>query len=473
MKKFIIFCLTTLLPFLGLGQGMIFDPAEFSKIPQAPTGDGSKSIGVLPKYMDLSPHMPPILDQGAYQICVPIATTVYAIGTQRAAAAGISNPQESRLRAFSPLHYVIEKKNSNCNTTSRLAEAAIFLKEQGGVPFTLSDKIDCQTIGPVVKPSRLIKIREVQWVFIKDKSSEFDIIYDVKKQLSEKRPVVVGLPIDENFRRVSWENPYYIPKGNLQSNIGHAVTVVGYDENDQSFKIANSYGTQWGKDGFFRMYYNDFTAYCHAGFVMHLYPETNDNSKNMANQQAGKFDFISFLSSGNQLISKTEVPKHIYSGYYELPKKDWRRGQQFQLHAENSNNGEHMGVFSINNKNQIFIHWPRDMKYNEAGYGLGESDLLGQNAKIIIPGSDSALIIDETGTDYLCIFYSSNPIKPELQNILQRLQASSGSILQRVQNALGSRLVKSGITYAPDKMEFRVTPKQGDIIPLILEVKSK
>jgi C1A family cysteine protease len=40
---------------------------------------------------------------------------------------------------------------------------------------------------------------------------------------------------------------------------GHAVLLVGYDDNLQCFKVKNSWGTTWGENGYFRVSYDDVT----------------------------------------------------------------------------------------------------------------------------------------------------------------------------------------------------------------------
>ncbi|MDP2890739.1 MAG: C1 family peptidase [Bacteroidota bacterium] len=41
---------------------------------------------------------------------------------------------------------------------------------------------------------------------------------------------------------------------------GHAVLLVGYDDNLQCFKVKNSYGSGWGEKGYFRISYSDVTS---------------------------------------------------------------------------------------------------------------------------------------------------------------------------------------------------------------------
>ena len=36
---------------------------------------------------------------------------------------------------------------------------------------------------------------------------------------------------------------------------GHEVAIVGYDDTTQQLEVANSWGTEWGNDGFFYMPY--------------------------------------------------------------------------------------------------------------------------------------------------------------------------------------------------------------------------
>lgn len=40
-------------------------------------------------------------------------------------------------------------------------------------------------------------------------------------------------------------------------DFGHAVLLVGYDDDNQCFKVKNSWGKSWGEDGYFRIAYND------------------------------------------------------------------------------------------------------------------------------------------------------------------------------------------------------------------------
>ena len=50
----------------------------------------------------------------------------------------------------------------------------------------------------------------------------------------------------------------------------HAVTIVGYDDRKYggAFRILNSYGDEWGDEGFFWMTYDDFQRYGDCAYVI-------------------------------------------------------------------------------------------------------------------------------------------------------------------------------------------------------------
>lgn len=57
------------------------------------------------------------------------------------------------------------------------------------------------------------------------------------------------------------------------ANFGHAVVLVGYDDNIETpeghgaFKVINSYGEEWGDDGFAYMTYESYVSSIHGGYI--------------------------------------------------------------------------------------------------------------------------------------------------------------------------------------------------------------
>nr|MBU1327687.1 C1 family peptidase [Candidatus Omnitrophota bacterium] len=75
--------------------------------------------------------------------------------------------------------------------------------------------------------------------------------------LAEGYPFVFGFTVYESFQsqRVARTGVANIPKKKEKVLGGHAVLAVGYNQKQKRFIVRNSWGTKWGKDGYFTMPY--------------------------------------------------------------------------------------------------------------------------------------------------------------------------------------------------------------------------
>jgi len=80
-------------------------------------------------------------------------------------------------------------------------------------------------------------------------------LYDIKHALHYNGVVVVGASIHSGWNLNGSETIQYAH--NVYEWSGHAFILVGYNEQSQVFYVANSWGTNWGKDGFAKYTYKD------------------------------------------------------------------------------------------------------------------------------------------------------------------------------------------------------------------------
>jgi C1A family cysteine protease len=74
---------------------------------------------------------------------------------------------------------------------------------------------------------------------------------DVLHVLNSKKPVVIGMEIYEKFYDLNRMNSVIqMPKDYEKSLGGHAMCLVGYSLKYQQFLAKNSYGTDWGNQGY-------------------------------------------------------------------------------------------------------------------------------------------------------------------------------------------------------------------------------
>jgi len=82
---------------------------------------------------------------------------------------------------------------------------------------------------------------------------------DIKKHLSEGKPVIVSIIAYSSFEQSTPITGIYNTILAGEEPGGHAVTIVGYDDNHISggaFKIINSWGSDWGEHGYFWLPYD-------------------------------------------------------------------------------------------------------------------------------------------------------------------------------------------------------------------------
>ena len=75
--------------------------------------------------------------------------------------------------------------------------------------------------------------------------------------LAEGFPFVFGFTVYESFQsqRVAKTGVANMPRKKEKVLGGHAVLAVGYNQKQKRFLVRNSWGTKWGKDGYFTMPY--------------------------------------------------------------------------------------------------------------------------------------------------------------------------------------------------------------------------
>ena len=80
--------------------------------------------------------------------------------------------------------------------------------------------------------------------------------------IASEFPFVFGFTVYQSFESaaVAKSGQLDMPKFNEKRIGGHAVMAVGYDDSKRTFLIRNSWGTDWGKKGYFTIPYAYLTS---------------------------------------------------------------------------------------------------------------------------------------------------------------------------------------------------------------------
>ena len=113
-----------------------------------------------------------------------------------------------------------------------------------------------------IEPSSLIKNESI-W---REKGFKY---YSVNQDLSSIKqalysgfPVIIGIQVYTSFESdlVANSGIGTIPDISKEQNLGgHCVLIIGYSDKDNTFTLMNSWGKNWGQNGFFTLPYNYVT----------------------------------------------------------------------------------------------------------------------------------------------------------------------------------------------------------------------
>lgn len=101
----------------------------------------------------------------------------------------------------------------------------------------------------------------------------------LQKALSSGYPIVFGFTVYESFYSETVQKCGIMKMPTEEENIVgyHTVVAIGYDDNLSVFKIRNSYGTEWGDNGYFYMPY-DFIINSNNAFDFWIIDTTTTNN---------------------------------------------------------------------------------------------------------------------------------------------------------------------------------------------------
>lgn len=234
------------------------------------------SVANLPSSVDLTEYLPPVGNQGNQNSCVAWAIaygaqTYYAKKNNGNWVFTNTSGQLNYSNIFSP-SFVYNQINKGVDRGSSYIDALNLLKNQGvctwsSMPYNDNDFRSAPTQRAIqeavnFKIERYFRLGERQ-----------DLFSDVKEQLANSHPVVASAISDINYLRGGYGNNPNIPYlwqtiGSFDPRMGHAILIVGYDDNRQAFKFLNSYGKAWGNYGFGWISYSVFNGVVRQAFTM-------------------------------------------------------------------------------------------------------------------------------------------------------------------------------------------------------------
>jgi len=247
------------------------DPEELARMPKAAMPFSGKE---LPPSVDLSDKMPPPGQQGNQNSCVAWSIAYAVKSYQEKLEEGNPYFAGGSLNfdaVFSP-SYIYNQINNGIDGGLLFKTALDLLLAEGAPKMSVmpyNDR-DFLTRPTSFQKEQAKKYKIAEWDAVDlNKSNLQDRIFNVKTMLNAGFPVMIGARVDEGFNvdGKAGLRPYIwsANKGNIIGN--HAMVTVGYDDAVGAFKVLNSYGPEWGNNGYLWITYDHFVNVVNEAYI--------------------------------------------------------------------------------------------------------------------------------------------------------------------------------------------------------------
>lgn len=458
------------------GTGLKFDESLYNEIPQS-VPLVTRSFTSIPKSLSLKGYAPTPKSQGSQGSCVGWASAYGARTIANAIKNGWKyNTSKINQNAFSPA-YVYNQIRYNAKCEGAYIENAMKVMNSNGAAKLVDFPYDSRSC--LRSPSTYVRSKAKQHKILNFErlarwNSPYNLVGKVKKAISQKNPVVIGL-----FKFSSLKTDYnnvWIPSSGKS---GHAMVVVGYDDNKSggAFEIMNSWGTRFGKNGFFWIKYSDFQRQVKTAYVLVDRDINNNNTNNnnnnntySSNKLCGEITLK--LSNGNDMPVKLAEDATRNFNIVKATKTTYKvnntytSGTQFRIYLKSKQRGY---VYLIG-------YGSSDKSVNKL-YPFGSySDYFNYtNSEIAIPNEDYFIEFDNNpGRDILCVLYSKE--KLNINDIVNKAKYGSGDFVSRVKKALSYKMFKgSSVSFNSNKISFNASSNSSSskVVPIFIEMNHK
>jgi C1A family cysteine protease len=207
-------------------------------------------LGALPTSIDLSNKFPPPYDQGQLGSCTGNAIAG-AIQFERRKQ--LLHPDFTPSRLFIYYNERVIEGTVGYDAGAQIRDGVKSVVKQG----VCQESTWPYVIGKFTKRPPVAAYKEAAKYTVTSYSRLARVLTQFKGCLASGFPFVFGFTVYESFESTAVAKSGVVPMPAAREKTlgGHAVVAVGYNDAQQRFLVRNSWGTGWGKKGYFTMPY--------------------------------------------------------------------------------------------------------------------------------------------------------------------------------------------------------------------------
>jgi hypothetical protein len=358
------------------------------------------------------------------------------------------NPGESN--NYSPAYLYQNTRTAtdfDCSAGIGLVDALEFLTQYDLPLFDDFQEFCPRNLPEAITPAPPGKTLDYRKIFHCDQSPEAKI-NAVKKSLSENLPVVTGMYCPPSFFTTS---SYWQPKELMSFDYpGQALCVVGYDDDQYggAFEVLNSWGSEWGNDGYTWINYEDFLTFTRYAFELFYIANQEE-----INHFAGS---IELRLNTNKAMTLDPLRSNQFRCQVPLV-----TGTHFRISLKNDQ-PTYVYVFGVDELNEYFRIFPHRNDISPA--------VVYTSGKVAIPGEDNYIeITGAPGKETLCILYTKVPI--DLEDLLKKLEKYPGEIDFNLAVLLNAQIMdERDVIWSEDRRTFSASSSERSALFIRIEI---
>lgn len=454
----------------NFSQGGFLDPKQFEKanIYEALSDDNKKNP--LPEMVSLQRFAPPVGNQGEQGSCVAWSSAYAARSILEAVRTGQNQA------VYSPAFLYNQIGLQGCQG-SYIIRAMEYMTKQGSVPYQQFpyDERDCsrQPDRTLIQQAASSRMRGFARLSAGDRNDAVDI-RAIKENLAQGAPVVIGMMVGQSFMQNMLGKDLWIPEANDRSMMGfggHAMCVVGYDDKKYggAFLIMNSWGAEWGNNGFGWVRYPEFGFFVREAYG--LEPMARTAAANSGPLQC-EIGLVQVVFDGKKTMPQGYIPLRKSSDDSYLTTAPVKIGSKFKLEVRNSNEC-YIYVFGRETDGSAYTLFPYPTK--EDPTKTKYSPFCGITGYRLFP-RDKSMTPDNVGQrDMMAVVVSGSAL--DWHGIQSRINGSSGSqsFQARVAAALAVQRagqLNMGVSQKGN-IQFSAAMQSGQAVWCFVEVDKK
>lgn len=462
------------------------DATEFNKIDKVAKRD-NRDINDQPASFSLREYTPTPGDQGKNGTCVAWSSSYAARTISYCIQHNIKDRKEINKLVFSP-HYIYynikQPGDADCKGGAKVETAMKVLMNKGDLLAT-SNIPECTTVIDAktdndAKDYSIKAYAALTNTFGRITKNER---ISIKKSLSEKKPIIFSIKCHKSFFNVGKEGIWKQPENDTIVG-NHAMCIIGYDDNKGggAFEIMNSWGEDWGDNGFGWITYEDMEKY--GSYALELMDKESYDPKVTRAlgdpKITGSLNFIQTSDFGN-IIGNMPVTRYFVDekgntvsdpnkasfAHYKFS-NNYKGGNTFFKIQFVTNAPAFVYILDIDDKNTVSRLFPYEENISPA--------INSTNATVIFPLDDPKTGLKrrfelnaDASVEKICILYSKTALN--YAELVQRINSSPTTPYATIKNLYNNSLIKvKDLQTENNLISFSSLAKENDIVCLFAEL---